>query len=69
MITTVKNLAKRTGVSYNTLQVFIDRHNLLIAGSKIQKVDYNSDFRLLFRNWVKNRRCPTPPMLRLGGLL
>lgn len=68
MITTLTELAKTTGVSYTTLQIFADRYNLYV-GASVRCVDYNKDFLEKFKEFVKNKKYATKPMLMLGGLL
>ena len=68
MIITLTELAKITGVSYTTLQIFADRYGLL-EDKGVQRVDFNQHFRNKFKEFVKNRKCASTPMLRLGGLL
>ena len=68
MITTLTEPAKTTGVSYTTLQIFADRYNLYV-NEGVRCVDFNKDFLGKFKEFVKNKKYATKPMLMLGGLL
>lgn len=66
MLITLSKLAKKTGVSYTTLQIFADRYCLL-TDADIQTVNFNAYFKEKFREFIKTKRNVTEPMRLLGG--